>query len=254
MKRYRTPRQNGWQILQHVKDPGARFLTTWRLCLKADQEANLFKLDALEAVLVLLSGRVLATVTNRQTQAVILQGELARGDRLMDADHCALYVPPQHVLRLTGLTDDIEAILVTTAVEGGGRGCFYATPVTRTRGQGWFTTRVVRDLFVDDAAAQRLMVGETFSAGWSSWPPHKHDGAPGALEEIYYFRMKGKATQFWYTDDGAEQAVNVQDGDLILVPSGYHPVVAWPDCDLYYLWALGGDQRTIASVVDPRYS
>ena len=53
--------------------------------------------------------------------------------------------------------------------------------------------REVHDVAVDQVPARHLMVGETFNiaGGWSSFPPHKHDGADGEpeLEEAYTFRF-----------------------------------------------------------------
>ena len=53
--------------------------------------------------------------------------------------------------------------------------------------------REVHDVAVDQVPARHLLVGETFNiaGGWSSFPPHKHDGADGEpeLEEAYTFRF-----------------------------------------------------------------
>ncbi len=53
--------------------------------------------------------------------------------------------------------------------------------------------REAHDVAVDQVPARHLMVGETFNVagGWSSFPPHKHDGADcePELEEAYTFRF-----------------------------------------------------------------
>ena len=58
-----------------------------------------------------------------------------------------------------------------------------------------------------------------------------------------------------YASDGAIDAtVTVRDGDVFLVPRGYHgPCVAAPDHDLYYLNVLAGpgESRTMAFCDDP---
>ena len=44
----------------------------------------------------------------------------------------------------------------------------------------------------------------------------------------------------------------VRDGDVIVIPSGYHPVVAAPGYALYYLWVMAGEGRALAPYLDPR--
>ena len=43
----------------------------------------------------------------------------------------------------------------------------------------------------------------------------------------------------------------MRDGDLVLVPWGYHPFCAAPGYDFYYLNALAGDQHSMAATDDP---
>jgi 5-deoxy-glucuronate isomerase len=43
--------------------------------------------------------------------------------------------------------------------------------------------------------------------------------------------------------DGLDEAFVIQDGDTIIIPHGYHPVVAAPGYQLYYLFALAGRER-----------
>ena len=81
-----------------------------------------------------------------------------------------------------------------------------------------------------------MLVVEVITPGghWSSYPPHKHDrdALPDKsyLEETYYHRLKppqGFAFQRIYTEDGSlDEALTVKDGDVVLVPRGYHPVGA----------------------------
>jgi len=91
---------------------------------------------------------------------------------------------------------------------------------------------------------------------WSSYPPHKHDGRDGepVLEEVYYYRLDpryGFGHQMIYTADGESVTHDVRDGDLVLLPYGYHPVSAAPGYSLYYLWAIAGDQRKLTVYEDP---
>ena len=123
--------------------------------------------------------------------------------------------------------------------------------------------REVHDIVDSRVPALRLIVGETFNrAGqWSSYPPHKHDelvpGVEVPLEEIYYFRVdppEGFGVQLVYSPDrGFDASYRILDGDVVLLPFGYHPVAAAPGYRLYYLWALAGNERTLRFREDPAH-
>jgi 5-deoxy-glucuronate isomerase len=128
-------------------------------------------------------------------------------------------------------------------------------------------TRQVTNFMAPDAfdGADKLMCVEllTPDGNWSSYPPHKHDGTDGCPvtnEEIYYFRIAppdGFALHRTYTTDGAVDVnVTVHDGDVFLIPLGYHgPCVAAPGHPLYYLNVLAGPgpERTMAFCDDPAH-
>jgi 5-deoxy-glucuronate isomerase len=120
--------------------------------------------------------------------------------------------------------------------------------------------REVHDLAVDQVPARHLMVGETFNiaGGWSSFPPHKHDGADGEpeLEEAYTFHFdppEGFGFQA-VEREGNPQAFVIRDGDTVGIPSGYHPVCAAPGYRVAYCWMLSGPVRRLEMVEDARYS
>jgi 5-deoxy-glucuronate isomerase len=128
-------------------------------------------------------------------------------------------------------------------------------------------TRQVANFCTPDSfpGADRLTACEllTPAGNWSSFPPHKHDEAragEAVLEEIYYFRVAGPdgfAVHRTYAADGAfDVTVTIKDGDVFLVPRGYHgPSVASPNHDLYYLNVLAGPgaERTMAFCDDPAH-
>ncbi len=102
--------------------------------------------------------------------------------------------------------------------------------------------------------AQRLIAVEVITPGgnWSSYPPHKHDEErPGEaiLEEIYYYQIAagpagpGMGYQRVYgTDDRPiDVLVEVRDGDVVLIPHGWHgPAMATPGYHMYYLNVMAG--------------
>ena len=130
------------------------------------------------------------------------------------------------------------------------------------RGQGT-NTRHVRNILPETEAAQSLLVVEVITPGgnWSSYPPHKHDTATPsqetALEETYYHRLnppQGFAFQRVYTDDRSlDQTMAVEDGDVVMVPRGYHPVGAPHGYDLYYLNVMAGPHRQWIFRNDPAH-
>jgi 5-deoxy-glucuronate isomerase len=122
-------------------------------------------------------------------------------------------------------------------------------------------TRQINHIVKPEFPAERLLVVEVFTpaGNWSSYPPHKHDedNPPGevVLEETYYFRTAAPeafAVQRLYSPrHGLDVTETVRDGDLMLVPWGYHTTAAAHGYDLYYLNALAGNRRSMAAADDP---
>ena len=145
------------------------------------------------------------------------------------------------------------------------------------RGAGQATRQVVNFMTPDTwDHADKLMCCEllTPDGNWSSYPPHKHDDSPECEvnnEEIYYFRI-GDAGTTSYSDRGfgmhrtyvvgdrgeveVDENVAVRDGDVFLVPRGYHgPCIAAPGYTMYYLNILAGPggARSMAFCDDPAH-
>jgi 5-deoxy-glucuronate isomerase len=124
-------------------------------------------------------------------------------------------------------------------------------------------SRQIVDVISPAFAADKLVVFEVYTPGgnWSSYPPHKHEvhNPPEEvdLDEIYYYRMKDPrafAFQNLYSSDGARSSIlKVHDGDVVLVRDGYHPVVAGPGYDVYYLNFLAGTSRSMMVTEDPEH-
>lgn len=126
---------------------------------------------------------------------------------------------------------------------------------------GGNATRQINSMIGPEFPAHRLIVVEVFTpaGNWSSFPPHKHDVhmPPGEvdLEELYYYRIQrpeGFAVQKVYTADRSiDETLTVRDGEMVLVPEGYHPVAAAHGYNVYYLNALAGSARSLAASDDP---
>ena len=130
-------------------------------------------------------------------------------------------------------------------------------------------TRQINKMIPPGFPASRLVVVEVYtpSGNWSSYPPHKHDehivDAAGNileadLEEVYFYKIdrpEGFAYQRIYTPDGKiDELVLARDGHLVLSPQGYHPVVAAPGYNCYYLNMLAGSAQSLAATDDPEHT
>jgi 5-deoxy-glucuronate isomerase len=247
----RFPRAGGLQTLQRRGARGARELTTQRLILFPGQSAPYRAADE-ETIVVLLEGQ-------GRFEAGGASWKVQRGDVFADRA-TALWLPPAVPLTVHADTP-LEAVLVSTPAPEGGAPVLCAPDDVAVveRGADLYR-REVRNLFTNDAHAKRLMVGETVNATghWSSYPPHKHDGKDNELrlEEMYYYRINppgGFGLHISYTASGESATHQVKDGDLVLIPYGYHSVSAPPRYQLYYLWAIAGDERKLAVYEDPAH-
>jgi 5-deoxy-glucuronate isomerase len=122
--------------------------------------------------------------------------------------------------------------------------------------------RLVHNILPDSApSANSLLVVEVFtdSGNWSSYPPHKHDRdqlpEESFLEESYYHEMnprQGFVFQRVYTDDRSlDETMAVENGDVVFVPAGYHPVGVPDGYTSYYLNVMAGPKRIWKFYNDP---
>jgi 5-deoxy-glucuronate isomerase len=130
-------------------------------------------------------------------------------------------------------------------------------------------TRQINKMLPPGFDCHRLVAVEVYtpSGNWSSYPPHKHDvtrldenGAllEADLEEIYFYkfnRPEGYAYQRVYSEDGRlDELMLVHQNQLVMVPEGYHPVVAAHGYHAYYLNFLAGGVQSLAATDDPQYT
>lgn len=211
-----------------------------------------------EVCLVLITGRAkVATATESWP-------EIGERMSLFDGESpYSVYVPAGDRYQVEALS--ALELAVCSAPGGGGLPARLIGPedVSRsTRGSGT-NTRHVRDILPQSASADNLLVVEviTPSGCWSSYPPHKHDTdnlpVESSLEETYYHRLnpaQGFAFQRVYTDDRAiDETMTVEDGHVVMVPRGYHPVGAPHGYDLYYLNVMAGPTRAWHFKNDPAH-
>ena len=217
------------------------------------------------AVLPLSGGPVTVDVDGAVFE---LAGRRSVFDRVTDW----AYAPVESVVRLTSF-EGCELALASARAEVKHPPAAVAAedvPV-EIRGAGQATRQVTNFLMpsVFDRA-DKLICCEVLTpdGNWSSYPPHKHDAtldSPVDNEEIYYFRIGRAGTTEYapdgygihrtYTHDGSiDETVTVRDGDVFLVPKGYHgPCAAAQGYPMYYLNVMAGPApgRTFAFVDDP---
>jgi 5-deoxy-glucuronate isomerase len=180
-------------------------------------------------------------------------------------------IPPPVVLVAPGVSLEVEALgaarVALAAAPGGDlretRLIEAASMRVEARGSGQ-TARTVRHLLPPDAAAGRLLLVEVLTPGgnWSSYPPHKHDvedqPTESQLEELYYYRFakpQGFAFHRVYTADRSlDEAITPMDGDVVVVPRGYHPVGTPAGYDCYYLNVMAGPTRLWHFTLDPDHA
>lgn len=199
---------------------------------------------------------------------VKIKGEVysGLGDRNDVFDDCgphALYMPPRTTYQVSA-TNDSEIALCSAPANGKFPVRHITPEMTKIvpRGNGT-NLRMVRNILAEEDDAESLLVVEVLTPGghWSSYPPHKHDTeslpSESFLEETYYHRInpeQGFAFQRVYTDDRSlDETMAVENGDVVLVPKGYHPVGASHGYDLYYLNVMAGPTRTWRFRNDPAH-
>jgi 5-deoxy-glucuronate isomerase len=174
------------------------------------------------------------------------------------------YLPPRTRFSIT-TRDGAEIGWATAPAEGRYPARLVPPGEVRAEPRGEGTTaRTIYQIMPPEFPAERLIVVEVLTpeGHWSSYPPHKHDveNLPheNLLEETYYYRIdppQGFALQRIYTHDRRwDLALVCEDGDMVLVPEGYHPVSAAAGYNCYYLNAQAGPSRAWLVKDDPAHT
>jgi 5-deoxy-glucuronate isomerase len=230
-------------------DAGWRYLTFGVERLRGTDERET---GGEEVAIVLLEGKCAVEVEGERF-------ELGPRAGVFESLPWTVYLPRDTAYRLEG---DAELAIQSAPVER------RREPVLQRpeevdveiRGAG-NATRQINNMLQPGFPAERLLVVEVLTPGgsWSSYPPHKHDEdrPPGevVLEEVYYYRARSPEAfgvqRLYSPQRGVDLTLTVRDGDLLLVPFGYHAFTAAPGYDFYYLNALAGDRYSMAASDDP---
>lgn len=226
------------------------FLETGNSCSGSSEDREL--------LLVLLSGTCTVRCGRETFESIGLRRDVFSGRPY------SVFVPPGTLFEIEAQSK-LEAAVLGAPSTAEGQPELIPPEQVKGRSVGrWNWRRDVYDIVGHGGCTQRLIVGETINApgAWSSYPPHKHDiqrpPLEVKLEEIYHYRCHpagGFGFQRIYTSDGEiDEVYTVKDRDTVVIPRGYHPVVAAPGYSLYYLWVLSGDTQLMQPYDDPAHA
>ena len=222
--------------------------------------------------------RVARPADDNERLLLVLEGKasLRVGDEDLGVQGSRMSVfdgPPPPVL-LVEPGRSLEAVAVTgaliaigAALGGEVRRTALIAPediLVEARGEG-NTARRIHHLLPPSAEAGRLIAFEVYTPGgnWSSYPPHKHDTenppVEARLEELYYYKFAKPAQAFAFArvytaDRSLDEALTPMDGDVVLIPEGYHPVGVPAGYDCYYLNVMAGPNRAWFFTLDPDHA
>ncbi|HXK08300.1 MAG TPA: 5-deoxy-glucuronate isomerase [Vicinamibacteria bacterium] len=249
----RTHAQRGRRWCLDPSTSDAKQLHYGRLNLEAGAGRHRFSTGRLETGLIALRG----------------QAEVATGGRTFAmAPYDALYVPRDAEVEVWPAAEGCDLAEVAAPVERVYPLQFVAwSDVQRDPGLHFKagappTERMLNVLIGKNVEAGRILAGVTFSTpgNWTSWPPHEH---AQMLEEAYlYIDMPAPSwgIQLVYTDPATpELVVVVREGDVVLMPHGYHPNVSAPGASINFLWMMaahreGVDRQFGVVNVQPEYA
>ncbi len=214
-----------------------------------------------EMVIVLLSGNFKVSCNHGDWETVN-----GRKDVFSGVAH-TLYLPRNSQFKLTATSkvldiaygwctsdEDFPAKFVTPE----------ETPVVIFGGDN--ATRQFNDLVPPGFGCSKIVSREVYtpSGNWSSFPAHKHDERKlddqgnvlePIQEETYFYKFQkpgAYAIQQVYTQDRSlDEIVRPRHNDVVLIPKGFHPVVAEHGFHCYYLNFLAGTDQCLANTTDP---
>ena len=225
------------RAIEPSRTPAARFLHYGRIILSADDRPVRVPAGELETGLICLAGEAAVHVGSGVFTLVPYDAlyvpretsfEVRPGVKGCDLAEIAAPVDNQYPLQFVSFAD------------------VQKDPGLHFSAGGDASRRDLNILLGKNIQAGRLMAGVTFSqpGNWTSWPPHEH--AVLAEEAYLYIAMPKPAfgIQLVYANDRQpEVATIVREGDVVLMPQGYHPNVAAPGHPINFLWMMAATRE-----------
>ena len=213
-----------------------------------------------ELVIVLLSGNFKVTSNKGTWETTNGRTNVFKG-----IAH-TLYLPRNTSFTLTAMSKDLDIAYGWCKADKDYDAKFVTpeeTPVVIFGGDN--ATRQFNDLIPPGFGCNSIVVREVYtpSGNWSSFPAHKHDerilAEDGTVlepiqEETYFYKFQkpeAYAIQQVYTKDRSlDEIVRPRHNDVVMIPKGYHPVVAEHGFHCYYLNFLAGTDQCLANTTD----
>ncbi|MFZ9003608.1 MAG: 5-deoxy-glucuronate isomerase [Robiginitalea sp.] len=214
-----------------------------------------------ELVVVLLSGNFKVTSSKGNWETTH-----GRKDVFSGVAH-TLYIPRNTRFELIATSQTLDIAYGWCAVDEDFPPKFVTpedTPVVIFGGDN--ASRQFNDLVPPGFGCSKIVVREVYtpSGNWSSFPAHKHDqrilDKEGNVlepiqEETYFYKFQkpeAYAIQQVYTKDRSlDEIVRPRHNDVVMIPKGFHPVVAEHGFHCYYLNFLAGTDQCLANTTDP---
>jgi 5-deoxy-glucuronate isomerase len=208
-----------------------------RIIMNAGDPAITFATEGHETSLICLSGKALVSVGEKSF-------EFGKYD--------SIYIPRDSRVTVDAASEGCDLAEISAPVDNKYPLQMISYADVKRDPSLHFTTggptaeRELNILIGKNVEAGRLLAGVTCSkpGNWTSWPPHEH---AAMLEEAYLFfdmPAPGWGIQLVYTDKREpELVVVVREGDVVLMPQGYHPNVAAPGGSVNFLWMMAANRE-----------
>jgi Uncharacterized enzyme involved in inositol metabolism len=198
--------------------------------------------------------RVAFATDDRETALMCMKGacKITVGGTPYDLDtYDAIYIPRGSAVEVT-TAGEVDLVECAADVQGDYplQLIRYAEvkkdPTLKFTTGGPSTSRDLNIIIGKNVKAGRILAGFTRShpGHWTSWPPHEHTKL---LEEAYvYYDMPAPAfgIQLVYTQPDKPEFVSlVHDGDVVLMPAGYHPNVSAPGHTINFIWMMAAHRE-----------
>jgi len=258
--------KKGYTPIVSPKNSELKYVEFGRLCLPQRGDEYRGTTADREAVLAIFGGKCSAEI--ECPSQTISYAKIGNRTDVFSGKPTMIYLPPKAEFKLTAETEMLEVGVCLAPSEADCPPVLVRPEDVVEKSAGtsnW--SRKVYTCVGDNVKAKRLLVGETVNppGNWSSAPPHKHDVKSAfetPLEEVYFFKImptQGFGLQRIYSGpedrEPFDEVYVVENNDAVVIPRGYHPVVAGPGYQLYYLWMLAGEERRYGAWTDdPRHS
>ena len=244
-----TASRSGRHISVKPGQTAARHLHYGRIVL--DGDSLTFNTEERETGLIGMKGTATVEVTSEEPEEPE-EPRGTRGTRTFEiGQYDALYIPRDTKVTVSGTCDLAEVAapvdnkyplqFVRFADVKGNPALSFDTGSESSK-------RNLNILLGKNVEAGRILAGVTFSkpGNWTSWPPHEH--ANLAEEAYLYIDMPepGWGLQLVYTDARDPELVTVvKEGDVVIMPRGYHPNVSAPGGTINFLWMMAANRESV---------